>query len=51
MTAGIALVVTVVWAASFVADLLVPTYDPPTELHAAMLMVVGGIFGVQAIRK
>ena len=48
----IAAVVTVVWACSFVAD-VVPTlaYDPPQAIHGAMLVVVGGIFGREIGRR
>lgn len=42
----IAMVVTVVWAASFVADLAVKGYDPPGAIHVAMLAVVGFFYGL-----
>lgn len=48
----IAGVVTVVWACSFVAD-VVPSlnYNPPQAIHGAMLLVVGGIFGTEVARR
>lgn len=44
---GIAIVVTVIWAASFVADFLIPTYSPPATIHAAFMLIVGAVFGSQ----
>lgn len=48
----IAGVVTVVWACSFVAD-VIPSldYNPPQAIHGAMLLVVGGIFGTEIRRR
>lgn len=42
---AIAMVVTVVWAASFAADVFVPEYDPNPLIHTIMLAVVGGAVG------
>lgn len=50
MTAAIAVVVTVAWAASFVVDILIADYDPPPSVHALMVIIVGAIFGAQAVR-
>lgn len=41
----IALVVTTVWALSFIADIFVPGYNPSPFVHLAMMTVVGAIFG------
>lgn len=43
----IAIVVTVIWATSFIADILVESYQPPTSIHVAFMVILGGIFGVQ----
>lgn len=48
---AVALVVAVVWATSFVADILVKTYTPPNEVHLALMVVLGGVFGSQFIRR
>ncbi len=49
---GIAIVVTLVWAVSFVADIIPSAnYDPPTAIHAAFMVVVGSIFGVQLFSR
>lgn len=48
---GIAIVVTMVWAASFIADIFLVKYNPPSQIHAAMLIVVGSLFGFQITSK
>ncbi len=45
----IAVVVTVGWAASVVADIISASYSPPVEIHALMGMVIGGAIGRKAI--
>lgn len=42
---GIAIVITVVWATSFLADIFVKNYDPSPFVHFIMLAVAGAIFG------
>jgi uncharacterized membrane protein YeaQ/YmgE (transglycosylase-associated protein family) len=42
---GIAIVITVVWAASFIADIFIKDYDPSPFVHFIMLGVAGAIFG------
>src|SRR6266702_5654993 len=43
-----AMVVTVGWACSFVASVIPALHDSPREaIHAAMLLVVGDIFGTE----
>ena len=37
--------ITVAWAASVIADIVLPEYDPPPGIHSLMLTVSGGIFG------
>lgn len=39
------------WACSFIVDMLTTTYEPPAGIHAAMLVVLGAIFGAQAVRR
>lgn len=41
LTRIVILAVTVVWVGSFVADILLPTYDPSPYVHVAMMAVVG----------
>lgn len=45
LSTWIALVVTTVWALSFVADIFITGYDPSPFIHLAMMTVVGAIFG------
>lgn len=42
---AIAIVVTTVWALSFVADVLLPQYNPNPYIGLIMMSVVGAIFG------
>lgn len=35
-----------VWMVSFIADVVLPSYTPPSEINAALLIVVSIIFGV-----
>lgn len=48
---GIAMVVTLVWAASFAADVLVADYDPNPLIHTIMLAVVGGAVGHSILKN
>lgn len=43
--------VTIAWLVSFVVDVVSPTYDPPAAIHAAMMMVVGALFGHRVLAK
>lgn len=47
----VALVVALVWATSFVADIIITDYTPPNEVHLALMVVLGGVFGAQFLRK
>jgi hypothetical protein len=47
----VAIVVTIVWGISFIADILVPGYDPPTNVHMALMVVLGGVFGSQFVKR
>lgn len=46
---GIAVVVTIIWAASFVVDMLSIDYAPPVGIHVVFTTVVGSIFGYQLV--
>jgi hypothetical protein len=48
---AVAVVVTIVWGISFIADILVPDYIPPTNVHMALMVVLGGVFGSQFIKR
>lgn len=43
--------ITAVWAASFIVDALVRTYDPPVSIHALMMIVAGAAFGSALIQR
>ncbi len=47
VTNSIALVVTFIWAGSFIADIVRADYHPPTAIHVAFMMVLGSVFGLQ----
>lgn len=47
---GVAITVTLVWAASFVADVLMETYNPPGQIHMIMMGIVGSLFGFQIMK-
>lgn len=52
VTVVIALLVSVTWTASMAADILLrDKYDPNPLVHAAMMLVLGTIFGVSVVRK
>lgn len=48
---SIAAVVTCVWALSFLADIVVDEYSPPTNVHMAFMLIVGAVFGSQFVRR
>ena len=39
----VVIIVALVWAASFVADIWVVGYEPPTGLHQVMMLLIGFI--------
>lgn len=47
---AIALVVTIVWAITFMADIALEAYNPPGGIHAALMLVLGGVFGSQLVK-
>lgn len=48
---GIAVVITIVWATSFLADIFIKDYDPSPFVHFLMMVVAGGAFGHAYIRN
>lgn len=47
----VALVVTFVWAASFLGDAFIETYDPPSSVHTVMMLVAGAAFADGIMRN
>jgi len=47
----IAIMVTVVWVTSFVADILSKEYAPSPYVHLAMMAVVGAAFGNSLLKR
>ncbi len=45
MTLVLGYVIIGAWVVSFLADLVLPHYDPPPTLHALMMIVAGAAFG------
>lgn len=43
----IAAVVIIVWGASQLAIIFVPTYEAPAEIHLAVMLVLGALFGLR----
>lgn len=37
----VVIIVSLTWGASFVADIWVQNYDPPTGLHQIMMLIIG----------
>lgn len=49
ITTGVAIVITMVWTASFVADLFIMGYEPPPSVMPLMLATAGYLFGKGAL--
>lgn len=47
---AIAILVSLVWAASFICDIFIPGYNPSPFIHLAMMTVVGAAVGHGFIR-
>jgi hypothetical protein len=47
----IALVITAVWATSFIADIISSNYEPSPYIHGIMMLVAGAAFGDSVIRR
>jgi hypothetical protein len=41
----VVVVVTCVWAVSFIADIVLDAYEPSPFIHGAMMLIVGGATG------
>ncbi len=48
---AIAVVITIVWAISSIADIAMSTYEPPAAMHPIMLALVGSFFTVSVVRR
>lgn len=48
---GIAIVITGAWAASVIVGLINPAYQVPSGVHGIMLVVAGGAFGANILRR
>lgn len=48
---AIAILISVVWTVSFIADIVVADYDPSPFVHLAMMAVVGAAFGHTLITR
>ena len=47
----VASVVTFVWAGSFVADITTADYAPDPSIHLVMMVIAGGLFGHEIVRR
>lgn len=51
LTTGVAITVVGIWAISMLVDMIPNiTYDPPVAIYPALMLVLGGIFGVRIVR-
>jgi hypothetical protein len=51
IAAWLAIVITAVWAISFLVDIVIKTYDPPASVHALMMLAAGAIFGEGLLKR
>lgn len=47
---GLAVLVSGVWATSFIADAVIKDYSPDPLVHGAFLIVLGAVFGVRIVK-
>lgn len=47
----IALIVTVVWGAGFIADIALPSYNAPSQTTTVLLALIGALFGSNLLGK
>lgn len=47
LAGGIAALVIVVWGLVQVADIFVQDYQPPSEIHLAVMLVLGAVYGAR----
>lgn len=50
LTAFIIVVITLLWAGTFLAQIFRPEYHPPSGIHAVFLGMLGVIFGRQIVK-
>lgn len=43
--------ITLLWAVSFIADMFIADYDPPSTVGTLMLLVAGALFGEGIVRQ
>lgn len=48
---AVVLIVSLVWAAAFLAPIFVPTYKPRAEINFAFAAIVGGSLGYRILTK
>jgi hypothetical protein len=48
---GVIALVSLVWAASMIADMVNKDYDPPPAINVVMMAVLGALFGKQVLGK
>lgn len=48
---GLGSIITASWVISYILDILDNEYDPPTSVHALMLLVAGTVFGQGFIKS
>lgn len=48
---AIAIVVTIVWATSFLLDIFLSSYDPPASIGGIMMIVVGAAFAGNVLTR
>lgn len=46
----VAIVVVGVWAISMIVDMISQSYDPPVGIYPALMLVLGGVFGVRLVK-
>jgi hypothetical protein len=47
---GITIVVSLVWAASYIADIAIESYSPDSKVHLALMLIIGGPPALNLIR-
>lgn len=50
LTAFVIVVITLVWAGTFLAQIFKPQYHPPAGVHFVFLGVLASIFGIQIVK-
>lgn len=48
---AMALIVTIVWGISYIADIAIPTYSPPSNIHFFPVAAVSALFGINLLGK